>query len=253
VVSWFLRRVPPVAVPQRWQRPRTSGRSTRASFGAFSVEVLPFLGQVTYVSLVGFEQLVALMATAPDLAIAEKLGPSVEVALATQRTLAAQIRHEKADPADIMRPFSAEIDRYYRSIAGADWNESLLAGYLTTGLLNDLFRYLIVGLPPDRSAAIAHLFTEDSLTEGSFAQDSREQHRVELLTSVLSADTHTVSRLALWGRRLVGDTLLLARSIVHSCVVDRDSVGSVTEMTTSMTTEMLAAHTRRMDALGFTA
>jgi hypothetical protein len=53
----------------------------------------------------------------------------------------------------------------------------------------------------------------------------------------------------MWGRRLVGDTLLVARSALHlsgNRITDEERIEPIV-------TELIAAHTRRMDALGLTA
>ena len=60
-------------------------------------------------------------------------------------------------------------------------------------------------------------------------------------------DPRIGSRLAMWGRRLVGDTLLVARSALASHAREDQ------ERLEPVWTELIAAHTRRMDALGLTA
>ena len=54
----------------------------------------------------------------------------------------------------------------------------------------------------------------------------------------------------MWGRRLVGDTLLVARSALRESKAhgSRDE-----ERIEPVFTELIAAHTRRMDRLGLTA
>ncbi|MBC7591006.1 MAG: hypothetical protein H7226_08185, partial [Salinibacterium sp.] len=57
------------------------------------------------------------------------------------------------------------------------------------------------------------------------------------------------ARLAMWGRRLVGDTILVARSALRYT----DNHISDEARIEPVFTELIAAHTRRMDALGLTA
>ena len=52
----------------------------------------------------------------------------------------------------------------------------------------------------------------------------------------------------MWGRRLVGDTMLVARS---SLSIGGELPGE--ERIEPVFTELISAHTRRMDALGLTA
>jgi hypothetical protein len=54
----------------------------------------------------------------------------------------------------------------------------------------------------------------------------------------------------MWGRRLVGDTMLVARgALAIAQTHDRQEEARIEPVFT----ELIAAHTRRMDALGLTA
>ena len=53
----------------------------------------------------------------------------------------------------------------------------------------------------------------------------------------------------MWGRRLVGDTLLIARSSLANVGHTRRDEARLEPAFT----ELIASHTRRMDALGLTA
>ena len=55
--------------------------------------------------------------------------------------------------------------------------------------------------------------------------------------------------LALWARRLVGDTMLMA----ESALVHADSPVALADGMEPVFTELIAAHSARMDALGLTA
>jgi LPS sulfotransferase NodH len=53
----------------------------------------------------------------------------------------------------------------------------------------------------------------------------------------------------MWGRRLVGDTMLVARSALATEAASAPDESRIEPVFT----ELIAAHTRRMDALGLTA
>jgi hypothetical protein len=79
--------------------------------------------------------------------------------------------------------------------------------------------------------------------------DSGSELLADELRKVIEANDKLDSRLAMWGRRLVGDTMLIARSTLTpgaSRVSDEERIEPVF-------TELIAAHTRRMDGLGLTA
>ena len=69
------------------------------------------------------------------------------------------------------------------------------------------------------------------------------------LQDAIDANPRLASRLAMWGRRLVGDTLLLARASLTGARI----TGRTRSRAEPVFTELIAAHTRRMDALGLTA
>ena len=70
-----------------------------------------------------------------------------------------------------------------------------------------------------------------------------------VLLGAIEANPRLGARLALWGRRLVGDTMLIARSALALS----DNHDSDEARIEPVFTELIAAHTRRMDVLGLTA
>jgi hypothetical protein len=58
-----------------------------------------------------------------------------------------------------------------------------------------------------------------------------------------------VALLALWGRRLVGDTLLIARAALRPQTLDAAEERKVEPVFT----DLLGAHSRRMSAMGLDA
>jgi hypothetical protein len=79
--------------------------------------------------------------------------------------------------------------------------------------------------------------------------DSGAEMLAEEIRVVIDQNETIASRLAMWGRRLVGDTMLIARSTLAptaNSVSDEARIEPVF-------TELIASHTRRMDGLGLTA
>ena len=76
---------------------------------------------------------------------------------------------------------------------------------------------------------------------------------VHELQTAIENDVALGSRLAMWGRRLVGDTLLVARSAMPAADPGTDRGDGAEARIEPVFTELIAAHTRRMDGLGLTA
>ena len=233
----------------RPENPRLSGRgekkpTTKMDISDLTPSVLHFLGQAAYCELGAFGALARAVDTAPSLSAKEGLSTAAGRALAKHHGLVAEIRRRDRDPAVEMAPFAPAADSFRTQTQGADWYELLLSCYLTNGLLDDFFVRLSDGLPHDVGSRVAHVLAEDAGTDVL----------VHHLQAAITAQPGLESRLALWGRRLVGDTLLVARSAMPASDPSTAGLNSSPELRIEpVFTELIAAHTRRMDGLGLTA
>ncbi|WP_104192966.1 ferritin-like fold-containing protein [Cryobacterium sp. Y82] len=246
MVTWFGRR------PQRNEAPRLSSRGApqpteKVDISSLAPDVQHFLGQAAYCELGEFESLARAVATAPNLDVKEGLSAAAGRALSKHHGLVTEIRRRGHEPATEMAPFVVSLDEFRRKTSGADWHELLLSCYLAGGLLEDFFIRLSDGLPRDIGPRVAQLLGENSGTDVL----------VHELQTAIENDVELGSRLAMWGRRLVGDTLLVARSAMPAADPGTDSgtgPGAAAEARIEpVFTELIAAHTRRMDGLGLTA
>ena len=237
MIKWTERRA------QRVETPRLSTRgerqsTTKVDISGFAPELLTYLGQVAYFELGMFENIARATSIAPDLAAKEGLSAAAGRALAKHQGLVAEIRRRGGEPSEVMAPFAPRLDAFRHQTTGADWNELLLSCYLAGGLLDDVFIRLSDGLPGDVGPRVAHLLGQDAGTGVLITH----------LKAAILSDAALGSHLALWGRRLVGDTLLVARS-----ALPMDGHTNDQSRIEPVFTEIIAAHTRRMDGLGLTA
>jgi hypothetical protein len=238
-VFGFLRR-PTVRLELPRLRPRVDPASyPKVNLADLTPEVIPYLGQVAYVQLAVFEEISDAIEGAPDVPSKQRLTVPAGVALDKYERLVAELRRRVDDPNEVISPFTAGIDRYRALVKGSDWHEQLLSVYLTAGILDDFFTLLASGLPGDVSSRCIAILTADS-GRASLA---------EVLGQAIGPDPVLGSRLALWGRRVVGDTLLVARSAIHLT----GNPESDEQRIEPVFTEIIASHTRRMDGLGLTA
>jgi hypothetical protein len=202
-------------------------------------DIRQYLGQAAYLQLSVFETLSGCLADAPTTAAKEAVGHVAAEALAKHRGLVAEIERRGDDPGATMAPYAQRIDEFQRVTRGADWHETLTTSYVTAGILDDLLVSLAAGLSGDYPARMSALLSGD------------EESRLlaDVLRDAIDANPHLASRLAMWGRRLVGDTLLVARSTLAL----PENVAPDDARLEPVFTELIAAHTRRMDNLGLTA
>jgi hypothetical protein len=232
VVNWFSRKGKRVEVPRL--RPRSESEPvTKVDLAELTPDLLTFLGKASYLQLTTFETLGRAMSSAPTTEAKELLSHVAALSLAKHHGLTAEIRRHGEEPGAVMEPFTEAIDAYQRSTQGGDWFEELVACHITAGFLDDFFIRLAAGLPADYASRITAVLIS-----------APEEIRV-----VIDQNETIASRLAMWGRRLVGDTMLIARSTLAptaNSVSDEARIEPVF-------TELIASHTRRMDGLGLTA
>lgn len=236
----FGRRGKGAALPRlKLRRDASSAPVSRVNLHELTPDILHFLGQAAYLQLCTFETLSRAIVTAPTTQAKEIISRVASLSLAKHHGLVAEIERRGEDPSAVMEPFTEATDEYQRITLGNDWYEILVTSYVTAGILDDFFVQVAAGLPggyPERMTVL-------------LSGDDGNQLIVELLRDAIDANPHLASRLAMWGRRLVGDTLLIARSALalpENAAPDDARLEPVF-------TELIAAHTRRMDELGLTA
>jgi hypothetical protein len=240
VVNWlpFKRRRKPTAAPRLRSRSEMD-TLTKVDLGELTPDLQTFLGRAAYVQLVIFENLSEAVADAPNAEAKDRLGRLASISLAKQRGLTAEIEKLGLEPGAVMQPFAPSVDAFKKTTHGADWFEQIVTCHITAGFLDEFYVLLAEGLPKDVATRITHVLENDSGST-ALAQEIRE---------AIEADPRLGSRLAMWGRRLLGDTMLIARrSLVATTNHDSDEA-----RIEPVFTELVAAHTRRMDALGLTA
>jgi hypothetical protein len=155
-----------------------------------------------------------------------------------------------------MDPFVERIETFHSRTNGLDWYETVIKIYLVSGLLDDFYRRLAIGLDPITRAEV-----EKALKDTKF-----EAFAKKVLIESMARDAQLGSRLALWGRRIMGDVLLELRAafdnrklagIAKTKKLSLDEERAVNLASYSklepLITELIGAHTMRMDALGLTA
>lgn len=242
MVSIFRRRDDRVVTPRLRSRSdaKLEENINRVALRELTPELGLFLSRAAYVQLALFEMASRAMSTAPDAAGKNALSGVATRSLAKYEGLVAEMRRAGEDPERTMQRSAREIDAFRRDTEGADWFEQLVSSYVIGGFLDDFFVRLAAGLADaDAGRRVASLLATPSGDEATIAQ----------LQQAMQADPPLASRLALWGRRLVGDTMLVAR---ESLAVPEVSAHDDARLE-PVFTELIAAHTRRMDALGLTA
>ncbi|AUG29322.1 hypothetical protein JVX92_00315 [Microbacterium hominis] len=233
-----------------WQRERTVARTLRVrsrgdfgdvrrvDFEELAPDVDTFLGQAAYLQLGYFETLSELIAPTPELTQKESISVAAGAALQKHRALLTIIRDRGDDPLDLMLPFREPLDAFRRATHGARHLETMLSVHITAGMLDDFYLAL----------SSSYGSTGRRVADVLRADDDR-QALAGILADAIAADEQWKSLLALWGRRLVGDTLLIARGALRPQTLDAAEERKVEPVFT----DLLGAHSRRMAAMGLDA
>lgn len=238
VVTWFWQRKRPTSGALSLRSRGDFGGATRVDFEELAPDIDTFLGQAAYLQLGFFETLSELIALTPELAQKESLSRAAGAALEKHEQLVAVIRDRGGDPTAIMLPFREQLDMFRRATHGVRPEETMLSVHITAGMLDDFYLALASSYG-DTGRRVARILRGD---------DDR-QAIVDIIAAKIDGDIEWQSLLAMWGRRLVGDTLLVARA----ALARRDLRIADEEKVEPVFTALMAAHSRRMDDMGLAA
>lgn len=238
-MSW-LKSLRKQAAPLMKLRSREStAETTKVALESLAPPIKPFLGLVAYLQLEVFEAASRAVAQAPTLQAKETLSVAASLALQKHVAFTDEIRRRKLEPHTVMQPFTPMIDEYIERVEADDWVELVLNVYLIAGLFDAFFAELAGGVKD------AYAETAIEVLSGSTGREEV----AALLQEAIEADSRVGDRLALWGRRIVGDSLLLARAVLTLAATKTEPAEDIEPVFS----ELIATHIRRMDALGLTA
>lgn len=214
---------------------------------AYREAVIELMGVIAYGELSAFERLVADARMSPTLADKIALGSMASVQFGHVQPLLDRITSLGADPVAALEPFAKPFDAFHAKTAPSDWLEGLVKAYVGDGLAADFYREIAAFLDSEtRQLVLASL--EDA-GQADFVVDRVRQ--------AIATDPRVGGRLALWGRRLMGEALSQAQRVA----AERDSLtallaggidrpGLDLAAMTRMFSRLTENHAARMSELG---
>jgi hypothetical protein len=257
VFDWlksFRKRGGTLALPPREER---AARNTGVvNLKPYTPDPIKFLGQLAYLQLSNFEILTNEIKYSPSMTDKAELSECAARAFDEYRAIARKLEHEGVQVTEAMEPFKERINNFHSLTKGIDWYENILKVYLVTGLLDDFYVRLAVGLNPLLRADI----------EKALADKTIDRFAKRVLLAAMAENPQLASRLALWGRRIMGEALLelraafdnrklagVARTRALSAEEERRvNLDSYSKLE-PLITELIGAHSLRMDAIGLPA
>jgi len=217
---------------------------------AYRAAVVDLLGALAYGELTAFSRLAADADLAPTQPYKAALAGLAVAEFHHYEALTASLREMGVDPEEAMAPFIAPIDAFHDRTRPTGWLEGLVKAYVGDGIATDFYREISAYVDAATQALVRSVLQD--VGQAEFA--------VRAVREAIAADARIAGRLALWGRRLVGEALSQAQRVA----VERDALASLLvgghnrpgadlaelgRMFARLTDE----HTRRMDRLGLSA
>jgi hypothetical protein len=215
-----------------------------AAYRAGVVDLLGLLGAGEYLA---FERLVSEASLAPTLGQRLRIAGIAIGELAHHRLLRDRLAALGEDPDAVMSRFLPPLERYHAMTAPSDWLESLVKAYVGDSIATDFYREIGAVLDPQTAELVLEVCSELGQTAVV----------VDEVRAAIEADPRRAGRLALWGRRLLGEMLSQAQSVAaeHDALADLIMSESVTSRIdlVGLLERLTSAHVERMKALGLAA
>ena len=176
----------------------------------YSKAVVDLLGAVAYGEISAFERLAQDARMAPGLAEKSELAKMAALEYTHYERLCHYLSGLGADPLAAMAPFSRAFDDFHLRTASSDWLEGLVTAYVGDGLAADFYAEIAAYLDAETRTVIME----------SLRDAGNSAFVVARVRAAIAEDRRVAGRLALWGRRLMGEALAQAQRVA----ADRDAL-----------------------------
>ncbi len=218
----------------------------------YRAAVVDLLGVLAAGELLAFERLASDGPLAPLMADRAALGHMAVAELRHYDQLVERLKTLGADPETATAPFVAPLEAFHAHTAPSDWLEGLVKAYVGDSIGVDFYREISRFVDAETRALVLEVC----------ADTGHSAFVIERVRAAIAEDPRIAGRLALWGRRLVGEMLSQAQRVA----AERDALsmllvggpGSVMPGTDlaeigRMFARLTEAHSKRMSELGLAA
>ncbi|WP_019136474.1 ferritin-like fold-containing protein [Cellulomonas massiliensis] len=227
-----------------------------------AIDLLALVAQLEHTA---FARMAADSALAPTLEQRLELSRLAAEAVSRRDRVLARVQELGGDPVTALRQYDDVLDEFDARTQPSTWWERLLKVYVGYGVADDFCRLAAEALDPQSRELVLAVLDDASHAELAVAE----------LDAAGSQDGALSSRLALWGRRIVGEALSVVQGLLsqrpplarlvqraqqaraQSADADAPAAptgdGSAAVEGAKVFGELTAQHTRRMSRLGLTA
>ncbi len=212
-----------------------------------SPAVVDLLGLLAYGELASFGHMAADAQNAPSLYDTAQMSKFATVEHDNYNSICARLTALGVDPITAMQPFSTALDAYHAQLIPSNWLEGLVKSYIGEGIAADFYREVSKYLDKETAELVEEVLTDRGLAD--FA--------IERIRQACDGDSVTAGRLALWGRRMMGEMIAQAgqvathRNALAELFISSEPNELSAEDVTGLVNRLTVGHARRMDVLGF--
>lgn len=212
--------------------------------------VIELLGVLAYGEISACERLAEDAKMAPDMRSKVEIAAMASAEFGHFELIRDRLVEMGQDPFEAMEPFATTFERFHRQTKPSDWLEGLVKAYVGDGLAADFYREIAAYLDADTRTLVLE----------TLSGTGHSEFVIDAVRRAIDDDHRVGGRLALWGRRLMGEALSQAQMVV----AERDALSAVLVGGVDhpgmdlagigrMFTRLTEAHTARMDKLGLAA
>jgi hypothetical protein len=221
-----------------------------ASDEVYRQGAIDLLGILAYGAIAAFERLAEDARKAPTLTDKVHVASVAALQVAHFERVRTRLAELDTDVMEAMQPFHAAFNAFHDYTQPKDWLEGLVWAYVGNGFASDFYREVAAFVDADTRALVHEVLADEGYVE----------FVVEKVRAAIVADRRVAGRLALWGRRLVGEALGQAQRVA----AERDALTSLLTGTVDrpgmdlaaisrMFSRLVENHTKRMARLGLQA
>ena len=212
----------------------------------YEAAVVDLLGVLAYGELTAFIRMAVDADLAPTLSLKTSMGQLATTDFGRYTQLVEHMRERGIDPEAAMAPFVAPFASFHERTRPKGWLEGLVKAYVGDGIAKDFYREMSAFVDEETRGVM----------RAALDDEGHAEFVVQIVRDAIRTDRRTAGRLALWGRRLLGEALSQAQAVA----VERDAMsallvgggldlGEIGRMFTRLTD----AHQRRMTRMGLEA
>ena len=212
--------------------------------------IVELLGALAYGEISASQRIVDDARLAPDLPTRVEVAAMAATEFQHFLLLRDQLASLGVDPYEAMEPFIETFERFHGRTKPSDYLEGLVKMVVGDGLAADFYREIAAYLVAVTRSLILETMSDTTHSEFIFAQ----------IRAAIDANPSVAGRLALWGRRLMGEALSQAQLLVAErdaltavLVGGVDTPGMDLASIGRMFARITDAHTERMGKLGLEA